>query len=298
MRPDDAVKQASAYLRLLLARPGDYRTAWERHVEPGEAGGISYAGVAGVLRAARPATDSDRVARQSLEGTALAAEHLELFVEAFGIGSRHAQRLRKLHGGSGAVRVLDSAGRTEQLPVVPPGPARYETIALHETHTIGPDGRPAEHETIQTIRALVDGLDRYPYLFDTDQLAVDVVRGGRLDPGMYRINDRFHGVDLMLEPPLGRGESTLLHLRTTFAYRRPPPPLLRRGVRRSVEDLTIWVRFHPRRVPRRVWQARWEVDEPTRLLARHQVELDSELSVRARFGPVRAALLGFSWDWD
>ncbi len=297
VRPDDGVSQASAYLRLLLAQPGDYRTAWERHVEPGDRAGISYTGVAGVLRAAGTVSDPHLVARQSLEGTALAAEHLELFVSAFGIAERQARRLRDLHRGSGAVRVLEGAA-SGQLPLVPPGPARYETIALHETHTLGPDGRPAEHQTIQTIRALIEGLDRYPYQFDTDQLVVDVVRGGVLDHGRYRINDRFHAVDILLGPPLHQGESTLLHLRTTFAYRDPPAPHVRRAVRRSVQDLTLWVRFHPRRVPRRVWQARWDLADPSVLLSRHEVDLDPELSVRARFGPVERTIVGFAWEWE
>ena len=36
------------------------------------------------------------------------------------------------------------------------GPPRHDTIALHEMHTLGPDGLPAEHQTIQVIKSTVD----------------------------------------------------------------------------------------------------------------------------------------------
>ena len=37
-------------------------------------------------------------------------------------------------------------------------------------------------------------------------------------------------------------------------YKIPPEPEFRRGVIRRTEDLTMWVKFHPNRVPARVWR--------------------------------------------
>jgi hypothetical protein len=80
-------------------------------------------------------------------------------------------------------------------------PPRHDTLALHELHTLGPDGWPAEHQTIQVIKSTVDRLETYPYRFDTDQLVFEVVRGGRVGD-TYRVTDSFFGVDIVLDRAL------------------------------------------------------------------------------------------------
>jgi hypothetical protein len=291
--PDDHASQACAYLRMLLVRPGEYRLLWEKHASRVEPGELDYCAVAAVLAEASPVPVPGTLAATVLEARDLTADQLELFIEAFGIRARHARRLRELLRGSPAVRVL-SGGAAEGLAGLD-APSGHETLSLHELHTVGADGRPVEHETIQVIKARVDGLASYPLRFDTDELVVEVVRGGRVGDRLYRVNDFLHGVDIVLDRPLAAGQTALLQVHTSFAYAADPPPELRRGVLRSVDDLTIWVRFHPDRVPTHVWRARWDRIDQARVIEQTEAELDTELSVHARFGAVSSAIVGFHW---
>jgi hypothetical protein len=295
MPADDRVKQTSAYLRMLLLRPGEYRNRWERASAHVEAGAIDFDAVERVL-ATQPdgAGAGTAAARAALDGTALDETTLGLFVDAFGLSARHSARLWNLLRGSAAVRVI-----TGDVPLTPElsGPPQHETLSLHELHILGPDGSPAEHQTIMVIKSTVDSLTSYPYRFDTDELAVEVIRGGSVGDRIYRIGDDLYGVDIMLAKPLALGETTLLHLHTTFFYRTPPAPEFRRGVLRSTQDLTIWVKFHRDRVPARVWFARWDRVDHARIIEREPVELDDELSVHSRFDAIERAIVGFTWDW-
>jgi hypothetical protein len=286
---DDRGAQAAAYLRLLLVRAGDPRSIWAKHASETPPGEIDMAAVAEVLR-----TDVGSV-RAALDGTTMSAETLERFIEAFDLGSRHVDRLRDILGGSDSVRVIignELADLRDRS-----GLPRLETLAVHELHTLGPDGLPAEHQAIQIIRSTVDELDAYPYRFDTDELVVEVVRGGRVGD-MYRVSDSFFGVDMVLDRPLARDETTLMHYRLTFGYRTPPPPEYRRGALGVMRDVTLWVQFHPERLPARVWLARWDRLDHATVIEQQPVELDSEYSVQARYDEIEDVIVGFHWEWD
>ena len=88
MGDDDRVRQACAFLRMLLLRPGEYRATWERTAPPTPPEEINYAAVAAVLKAADP-----DAARRALEGEALDADLLAEFTRAFSLRPRHAERL-------------------------------------------------------------------------------------------------------------------------------------------------------------------------------------------------------------
>jgi len=305
LRPvkDDRGAQAAAYLRLLLVRAGEPRSIWTKHASEARAGEIDPAAVAEVLRASRePDTadlaeppDSAASVLAVLDGTGLSAGTLERFIEAFDLGPRHATRLRSILRGSDSVRVI-IGNELAELHGQSAAP-RPETLAVHELHTLGPDGLPAEHQAIQVIRSTVEQLDAYPYRFDTDELVVEVVRGGRVGD-TYRVTDKFFGVDILLDRPLGLDETTLVHFRTTFGYRTPPPPEFRRGVRGTMHDVTMWLRFDPQKLPARVFLGRWDrLDDPT-LVESQNLELDDDYSAQARFESVTDAIVGFGWEWD
>lgn len=315
MAEDDRVKQACAYLRLLLLRPGEHRSRWAAGPDPApapstgsgphadlgagpEPGDIDYTAVAAVLGRAESGhghIDVDTV-RRALTGVELNPATLERFIEAFGLTGRHANRLRDVLRGSGATRVItgDALRPAELYQRGAPG---YETLALHEMHTLGPDGRPAEHQTIQVIRSTVDRLDSYPYRFDTNELTVDVTRGGRVGERIYRVSDSLYAVDILLTHPLAKGESSLMQYHTTFFYRSQPPPEFRRGLARAARDVSIWVTFHPERLPKRIWSASWDGLDQGRILEREPVELDEQRSVHRRFDVVERAIVGFYWEW-
>jgi hypothetical protein len=303
--PDqDQVAQACAYLRMLLLRPGEYRSRWERRADQAGAGTIGYEAVAQVLEpAAHRLTGNGgglsiaEAARRALEGVELSPPVADVFVDGFGLTARHAQRLRDLLRGAPTVRVI--SGDTLPPPgLEPSGPPNHATLSLHELHILGPDGLPAEHETIQVIKATEDGVSSVPYRFDTDELMVEVIRGGRVGERPYRVTETIYGVDILLHRPLGAGETTLMQYRTIFYYKSAPPPEFRRGVLRSTRDLTIWVKFDPQRVPARVYRARWDRIDQARVVEREAVEPDEELSVHHRFGAVEKAIVGFYWEWS
>jgi hypothetical protein len=300
--PDqDQVAQACAYLRMLLLRPGEYRARWEKRTGDVAGGTIGYEAVAQVLAPAAHRLPGDlpvtEVARRALDGAALTEPVADVFVDEFGLTARHAQRLRDLLRGSPTVRVI--SGDTLPPPGLDqPGTPDHETLSLHELHVLGPDGLPAEHETIQVVKATRDGVASVPYRFDTDELVVEVIRGGRVGERPYRVTESVYGVDILLHRPLDAGETALMQYRTTFYYKSPPPPEFRRGVLRSTRDLTIWVKFDPARIPARVYRARWDRLDQARVVERTQVEPDGELSVHHRFGAVEKAIVGFYWEWD
>lgn len=288
--------QAGAYLRMLLARPGEPRSIWLKHARETRPGEIDPQAVADVLRdGGFDPVDTARVVADALDGRDLRPSALEAFIAAFQISARHATRLRDLLSGSDSVRVITADALAQVTRGA--GPRRHDTIALHELHTLGPDGLPAEHQTIQVIKSIVDELDAYPYRFDTDQLVVEVLRGGRVGD-TYRITDSFFAVDIVLDRTLAKDETALMHYRTTFAYRTPPPTEFRRGVLGTMRDVTLWVRFHPDRLPARVWQARWDRLDHATVVEEQLVELDGEFSVQARFDTVTDAIVGFHWTFD
>jgi hypothetical protein len=293
--PDqDQVTQACTYLRMLLLRPGEYRSRWDRPA----AGRDRDEAVARVLEEAAPGRELTEVARRALEGTELSPPVADAFVSGFGLTARHAQRLRDLLRGSPTVRVISGHTLPPSERYQSAGRLRHETLSLHELHILGPDGRPAEHETIQVIKATEDDVESVPYRFDTDELMVEVIRGGRVGDRPYRVNDSIYGVDIVLNRPLAAGETALMQYRSTFFYKSAPPPEFRRGILRSTRDLTMWVKFHPQRVPARVYRARWDRLDLARVIERVQVEPDDELSVHHRFGAVEKAVVGFYWEWD
>ena len=89
-----------------------------------------------------------------------------------------------------------------------------------------------------------------------------------------------------------------MQYRSTFFYKSTPPPELRRAFLRSTRDLTMWVKFHPQRVPARVFRARWDRLDLARVIEREPAELDDELSVHHRFGAIEKAVVGFYWEWE
>jgi hypothetical protein len=240
--------------------------------------------------------DVDTVQR-ALTGVELSPATLDRFIDAFGLSNRHANRLRDVLRGSAATRVITGDALPPAELYRRGGQPGYETLALHDVHTLGPDGRPAEHQTIQVIRSTIDRLDSYPYRFDTNELTVEVTRGGRVGQQVYRMSDSLYAVDILLNHPLARGESSLMQYRSTFFYRSAPPAEFRRGLARATRDVSIWVTFDQQRLPKRVWSASWDGLEGAKILERELVELDEQRSVHRRFDVVERAIVGFYWEW-
>jgi hypothetical protein len=290
-------REAADYLRELLERPGPYRRRWEQHAERRRGEEINYTAVARVLveylqqYPERPG-DADALPRQrrhlverALSGERLSPSTLRLFIEAFLISDGDERQRREVIGKL-AVSPAESAAMGEQ---------RHLTLQLQELHRLGPDGLPAEHRTMQTIEAVVDGLDRYPYRFDTAATEVKVLQGGSAGP-LYEVNQDVSAVDIVLAQPLDKGDIANLEYRTTFSYTEPPPPELRRAARYRVENLLIRVQFDPGKLPKSVWWAIWDGREGP-VIEQEPVELNNELAVMRFLHVIECAVVGFHWEW-
>lgn len=178
------------------------------------------------------------------------------------------------------------------------GAALYQTVQLHEFHEVGPDGQPLRHRTVQTIRALVDGVATHRYAFDLSEARVERIHGGT--PGdPYRVKGSLWAVELTLPRPLRQGDEHSLEYVTTFRNDGPIEPCFRRAAHRRVENASFRVSFHPEMLPARVWWAQWaDYREPNdRIIDRIPVPLDEHHSVAHRLTVLDRAVAGFMWEY-
>jgi len=312
-RPSAETAAASGFLYELLTRSGKYRALWRAKLVSGAGAHAAIADVIAEHLAARapaePRQDPERLRRRVTRAlarggpeTALSSSVLEWFIEAFSIEREDADRLRFLFSGSSSIRYVRGDAEETKLPIFDaPEAARHRTIDLREYHFLGPDGLPAVHRTDQIVEAVVDGLDRIPYLADTGMLTVDVQNGGLPSP-LYQVRasdgNVYHALDILLDRTLLRGDTAVLNYTTTFSYAEPPETLVRRGFRRKVDSFLLLVRFHPEMVPTTVWWAEWDGVTGGRITRREKVELSPEFEAH-RFlqGGAAQAVVGFCWDW-
>ena len=184
---------AGRYLRELLLRPGRYRQLWESHAQRSRPGAINHLAVADVLaqylwNSPRAAGHSDVLPHQlkdtvgrALSGRLLSRSTLALFVAAFGFTAQEEDRLWRLWRGTGRITVLAgpramrSGAAAEVAGVL--GPRRHQTVSLHDHVYVGADRKPARTRTMQVVEAITEGLDRIPYIYDTNAVTLEVGQG-------------------------------------------------------------------------------------------------------------------------
>jgi len=311
-------RAASWYLREILAQQGRYRRLWEQHAVRSRPGEITQLAVAEVLAQhlwtyPRVAGDEDVLARQlkdtvarALSGTLLSRSTLALFIDAFGISGAHADHLWRLWEGSGRVSVLSGpramASKAETELRTALGQRRHQTVSLHDHVNVGSDGRVARTRTLQVIEAVADGLDRIPYVYDTNALTLEVGQGcGEIRGELYQISEGLYATTIPLARELSAGETISLEYVTTYRY---PGNLndthereFRRAVMRRLENLNIRVEFHPAMLPSRIWWAVWD-GVGGNVVEREQVALGSQYEVQRYLRSVEKTVVGFRWSWQ
>lgn len=297
-------KPVAEHLRWLLAQPGRYQSRWMRQSSRTRLGQVNDSAVARVvadyldsigqlddLASSRPL--KDRIFR-ALNGHVMTGQTLDLLIQAFNMDSRDAEHLWQLYSGQAAPSAI--AGNFQ----APTGSMRrnFQTVSLVDFHSIGPNGIPTQHRSVQVLRALEDGLDRYPYRFDTSTIAtVEVLNGGNASP-VYQATDDLHGVDILLPAALKRGDTATLEYATTFAYDEPPAPLFRRAANHRIENLSMRVEFDHDKLPRRVWWAVWaDYAEDSQVLVQEKVHLAPDASVSRHVDALEQTVAGFHWQW-
>jgi len=317
----DASRQAAAaYLRELLLRPGRYRRLWEQYAERSRPGQVNQLAIAEVLahhlwEHPRTAADGEVLARQlkdtvlrAVSGRLLSKSTLTLFIDAFGMPELEQERLRKLWDGSSRISVLSGphamAPEVTAEVVAALGPARHQTVSVHDHHLVGRDGLAVRTRTLQVVEAIADGIDRIPYIYDTNALTLELGQGCKgLDGYLQRISGDIYKADILLAKPLGLGETLTLEYVTSFHYPDEPEEQrddatrqYRRATRRRMESFDIRVEFHPDKLPENVWWAIWNGMEGE-VIAQEEADLDSQHAAHRYLRSIENTVVGFHWAW-
>jgi hypothetical protein len=314
----DGRRAASDYLQQLLLKPGSYRQSWEQYVSRERRGTINQLAVAEVIArhlwsAPRGPGDVDVTSHQlkdtvsrALTGRLLSRPALSLFIDAFKFSEHEARRLWRLWNGSATIRIISG---TRAMPAEAEhdvdrelGPRQHRTLSLHDHVYVSVDGRIDRARAMQVIEATAQGVDRIPFLCDTNVLTLEVAQGGKeLTGEVHRIGDDVFCTEILLARTLDLGETITLEYWITYRYpgdlANPAEREFRRAVMRQVENLDMRVEFHPDRLPARAWWAHWDgVDGD--VIGREAVTLDSQHSAHRYLRSLEKTVAGFYWQWD
>ncbi len=310
-----AQRAAAEYLRQLLLKPGAYREAWQRDIARQRVDVINQLAIAEVIAsylASGRSGDAPLMPYQlrdivsgALSGSQLSAETVEWFIEAFTFTEHEAGQLRRLLAGSSRIGVI--AG-THALPLsVEPdvdaaiGPRRHQTLSLHDHIWAGPEGRIDRARTMHVIEAIAPGVDRLPFVCDTNVLTLEVGHGCKELAGQPRwIGGAFFATEILLSRTLDVGETLTLEYWLSYRWNDDPGDSAReyrRAVMRQLHNLDIRVEFHPDWLPRQVWWAHWDGTHGN-VLEREAVTLDSQHSAHRYLRSLERTAVGFYWKWD
>ena len=313
----DSRLAASQYLQQLLLKPGAYRQSWERYVSRERRGTINQLAVAEVIArhlwsVPRSPADADVTPHQlkdtvsrALTGRLLSRPALSLFIDAFGFSEHEAGRLWRLWDGSASIGVMSGshaiAPQTEREIAEVLGPRRSQTVSLHDHVYVGKDGRIDRARMLHVIEAIAQGVDRIPFLCDTNVLTIEVGQGGKEVSGKLRqIGQNMFVADILLARTLDIGETITLEYWITYRFPGDPEDPVEREFRRAImrhaDNLDMRVEFHPDRMPAKVWWAHWDGADGD-VIQREAASLDSEYSAHRYLRSVDKTVVGFYWQW-
>jgi hypothetical protein len=315
---EDSRRAASDYLQQLLLKPGRYRQSWGQYVSRERRGTINQLAVAEVIArhlwsAPRGPQDvgvtphqlKDTVSR-ALTGRLLSRSALGLFIEAFGFSEHEADRLWRLWNGSATIGVMTGSHavptQAEHDVVQVVGPRKHQTLSLHDHVYVGVDGRIDRARMLQVIEAITQGVDRIPFLCDTNVLTIEVGQGGKELSGEVRqIGDDVYFTEILLARTLDLGETITLEYWVTYRFpgdlADPAEREFRRAVMRRVENLDMRIEFHPDRLPTGLWWAHWDGVDGN-IVQREAVSLDNQHSSHRYVRSLDKTVAGFVWEWD
>jgi hypothetical protein len=155
---------------------------------------------------------------------------------------------------------------------------------------------------LQVLEAIEPGVDRIPFLCDTNVLTIEVEQGGKELSGEVRqIGADVFTTDILLARTLGLGETITLEYWLTYRFPgdlgNPAEREFRRGVLRHVENFDMRVEFDSRRLPVGLWWARWDGVEGE-VLEQEEVALDSQQSAHRYIRSLEKTVVGFYWQWS
>ncbi|GAA1017740.1 hypothetical protein Aple_024900 [Acrocarpospora pleiomorpha] len=236
----------------------------------------------------------DRVGR-ALDGKVLSPETLNWFIEAFHLTPDDEQMLREAHTTKKVVTnvpLVNTLRVRQPLPI----PQRHRTIMLFERRIIDATGRATTHHSAHTIVACEDGVDHYPCFLSPRTSDIVVIHGGHVSAGPD------HGADpriikITLSTSLREGDSTSFEYRSEFHREKGIDTEYRRVVNARTQNIDIVVKFHPRRLPSKVWWAAWDDYQAGNVVEQEPVTLDLEHRAHRFLPYMENAAAGFRWVW-
>jgi hypothetical protein len=310
----DGRQAAADYLRELLLKPGGYRSVWEKYATRERRGTINQLAVAEVLARylhSAPRTVSDPTVTQhqlkdtvsrALTGRLLSRSALALFIDAFGLSEHEAGRLWRLWNGAATIRVMTG---TRAVPVgaeqdvdAAIGPRSHQTLTLHDHVWVGADGQIDRQRTMRVIEAIVPGVDRIPFVCDTNVLTLEAGQGCKELAGQVRrIGGDLFATEIVLSRSLDIGETLTLEYWLSYRWPLNDPSAheYRCASMRQLHNVDMRVEFDPARLPSRVWWAHWDGADGS-VLEREAVTLDSQNSVHRYLRSLERTTVGFYWE--
>jgi hypothetical protein len=299
-------KQASQLLRDFLESRRDYRRQWQEHSERRRSDRVSLAGTSRVIalylwRSGERADSETTLARdlkdrvrRALTGQGITPQTLTWFIEAFGMDPRDEQSLWAAFAGD----MDPNAGISYTLSIDRELAfrQRHRTIALFERYTIAADRSFVTRRTLQTIMALDDGVNIYPFNHEPSVDRIAVVYGGMLGE-RYVHGGGLHTNAIVLDRELRAGQTASLEYVACYPSGRYTATEVRRPAHGRSENIDIAVQFDAAAVPRQVAWSVWTDHRDGQPVESEPVALDGQRSARRFVRYIEETAVGFNWAW-
>jgi hypothetical protein len=297
------VQGACALLKILLTDVPNYRRRWRAHSSR-TSGLLNQAAVAKVVQShlweigeysdnavSVARTLKDRVSR-ALAGKMLSSETLTWVIDAFDMTQSDRDRLWEIFSGKEKPGSEISHTLRRRREMV--RRQCHRTANLVERYTVNSGGILNSRHTMQTIRAIEDGVGIYIFNHVPSASLVDVVYGGRLGK-RYEYDDGLCGVEIELDRSLMKDDTIGLDYRTYFDQGATLWTEVRRTAFARVENIDLAVTFEGA-APRHVWRCVWDDHLDGRPVEEWQVDIVKG-SVRQFVTSIEETVVGFRWAW-
>jgi transcriptional regulator with XRE-family HTH domain len=204
----------------------------------------------------------------------------------------------RVEDGGSAPRALGVPGALRELGLTDVG-LDMHGIAIQVTLDVDAGGQMIEQSVRTLLRATTSGAQRWFHVVFAEEpvaepLVLDRAVGIEVGRCFTRPEVGLFLWELVLPRPLDVGETALVETRTQLGNLGSHDTSYFHHLDRRTPDTVIWVRFDPRRQPRRCVRTEQPLDEPA---VDTPVRLDglhaAHVAVRS-FGPGR---VGLSWEW-
>ena len=304
MRPLQRTAATGALLRQLLVSDPRYRRLWRRRVARDRTD-LSQSAVAKVIEgylwdSGERSDEMTHLARQlkdrvsrALNGEALSAETLGWFIAAFRMNEGDESRLWEIFTGieSGIVGISHTLRRQREMI----RRQCHRTVSLVERYSVDRYGSLLLRRTHHTIRAIEDGVDIYIFNHEPQASTIEVVHGGRLGND-YKYGGGLTSVEIILDKPLGKTESTVLEYRTHFAPGSTRLTEVRRAAFARSENVDLAVAFDELKTPQHAWWCAWDDHFDGTRVVETPTEINSG-TIRRFLPYIEDTVVGFRWDW-